>query len=116
MNIIWECLALIDVLGAVAESWQSVDCARLRCNPRTLENLKIAHPSADCAYPVNAPNRRVGHLMKIVCINFSDRTFKIAIAIFTGKIFNYPIVSSTSLNILIIITNNTRFKIMFCCP
>ena len=31
MNILWECLALIDVLGAVAGSAQSADCARLHC-------------------------------------------------------------------------------------
>ena len=84
-------------------------------NPRILENLQIAHPSADCADPANALNRRAGRLMKIVCISSSDRTLKITIGIFTGKKFNYPIVSSTYLNILIIITSNTRFKIPFRC-
>ena len=84
-------------------------------NPRILENLQIAHPSTDCADPANAPNRRAGRLMKIVCISSSDRTFKITIGILTGKNLNYPIVSSTYLNILIIITSNTRLKITFRC-
>ena len=84
-------------------------------NPRILENLHIAHPSADCADPANAPNRRAGRLMKIVCISSSDRIIKITIDIFTGKNLNSPIVSSTYLNIFIIITSNTRFKITFRC-
>ena len=67
-NILWECLALIDVLGAVAGSAQS-----------------------------------------------ADRTFKITFGIFTGKNVKYPIVSSTFLNMLIIIKSNIRFKITFCC-
>ena len=65
------------------------------CNPRILENLQIAHPSADCADPANAPNRRAGPLMKIVYISSSDRTFKITIGIFTGQNLSYPICSPT---------------------
>ena len=95
-------------------------CSIALRNPRILEDLQIAHPSADCADPANAPNGCAGHLMKIVCISSSDRTFKITNGIltngiFTGKNLNYTIVSSTSLNILIIITSNTRFKITFHC-
>ncbi|KAI0237361.1 hypothetical protein LSAT2_012134 [Lamellibrachia satsuma] len=52
--------------------------------PRILENLQIAHPSADCADPTNAPNRRAGRLLTVICISSSDRTFKITTGIFTG--------------------------------
>ena len=65
-------------------------------NPRILENLQMAHPSADCADPANAPHRRAGPLMKIVCISSSDRTFKITIGIFTGQNLSYPIGSTSN--------------------
>ena len=39
INILWECIVLIDVLDAVVVSAQSAFCARLRC---TLEDLQIA--------------------------------------------------------------------------
>ena len=64
-------------------------------NPRILETLQIAHPSAYYADPANALNRRAGPLMKIVCISSSDRTFKITIGIFTGKNLSYPIDSTS---------------------
>ena len=64
-------------------------------NPLILDNLQIAHPSADCADPANAPNRRAGALMKIVCISSSARTFKITIGIFTGQNLSYPIGSTS---------------------
>ena len=64
-------------------------------NPWILENLQIAHPSADCTDPANAPNRRAGPLMKIVCISSSDRTFNMTIGIFTCQNLSYPIGSTS---------------------
>ena len=64
-------------------------------NPRILENLQIAHPSADSADPANAPNRRAGPLMEIVCISSLDRTFKITIGRFTCQNLSYPIGSTS---------------------
>ena len=92
--------------GAVAGSAIALDCAAQSSDIRI--SVQIAHPSADCADPANVPNRCIGRLMKIVCISSSGWTFKITIDIFTGKNVNYPIVSSTSLNILIIITSNSK--------
>ena len=114
MNILWECLALINVLGAVAGSAQSADCTRLRCAIRGYSNICKLHTHLQIA---KIQQKRAGHLMKIVCISSLDRTFKTTIGIFTGTNSNYPIVSLTSLNniILFIITSNTCFKITFCC-
>ena len=63
------------------------------CNPRILDNLQIAHPSADCANPANAPNRRAGSSMKIVCISSSDRTLNNWHC--TGQNLSYPIGSTS---------------------
>ena len=65
MNILWECLALKDVLGAVAGSAQSADGCKI-CRYSSIRGLGSAiernlHIAQDCAYPATAPNIARGH-------------------------------------------------------
>ena len=63
MNILWECLALIDVLSAIAGSAQYADGCAI-CRYSSIRGLRSAiernlHIAQECADPATAPNTSI---------------------------------------------------------